>query len=69
MGNVKNALPQQLRQAKEALEATDIEMAKRLNMGLDTYRTLEQGARLLPMPARRAIEKRVGRLLRTCGLE
>lgn len=56
-------------QARGTLQADEKEMARHLKTSLAIYKELESGARLLPLPAQKQIDKHLKGLLDRCGLK
>lgn len=62
-------MAKRINEVKQLLEADDKRMARHLKLSYKYYKSLESGARILPLPAQRRIEKRMEGLLERCGLK
>jgi DNA-binding XRE family transcriptional regulator len=56
-------------QVKNILQANEKQMARHLRISLADYKAIESGAKVLPLPAQKTIERRMERLLELCGLK
>jgi hypothetical protein len=65
---MQRSLSSKLKETKIKLQANDKQMARHLRMPLGAYKEIEAGARVLPLPAAKTIERRIVRLLDICGL-
>ena len=65
---MRKPLAAKIIEIKQELEANDKQMARHLKMSLKTYQSIESGARILPLPAQKSLERRMEGLLKKCGL-
>lgn len=65
---MRQPLKNRIIEVKELLQADEKQMARHLCLNLSIYRELEKGARVLPLPFQKKIERRLERLLRICGI-
>lgn len=66
--SMRKPLAKKIIEVKEKLEADEKQMARHLKLSLEVYKDLESGARILPLPAKRNLERRMEGLLERCGL-
>jgi hypothetical protein len=64
----RKSLVQKINKTKELLQANDKQMARHLRMPLPVFKDLEKGARVLPLPSQKTLERRLEGLLERCGL-
>lgn len=64
----RKPLTTKLQETKTLLEANDKQMARHLRIKLSDYKAIASGARVLPLPAAKTLEKRLERLLEICGI-
>ena len=65
----KISIATRMKEVKSLLEANDKQMARYLRLSLVAYKAIENGARVLPLPTQKTLEKRLDSLLDICGLE
>lgn len=65
---MKQPLKTKIQKTKELLQADEKQMARYLRVSLADYKAIESGARVLPLPAQKSLEKRLEGLLEQCGL-
>lgn len=51
------------------LQATDTQMCRHLKLSATQFEAIRSGARVLPIPSRKTLERRIERLYKLCGLE
>lgn len=56
-------------EVKNKLQANERDMARHLRISLAEYKKIESGARILPLPAQKTLERRMEGLLDKCGLK
>lgn len=66
---MRRSLSSKLKETKSKLEADEKQMARHMRMSLSEYKAIESGARVLPLPAQKTVERRMERLLDACGLK
>lgn len=66
---MRRSLSSKLKETKTKLQANDKQMARHMRISLKDYQAIESGARILPLPAQKTIERRMERLLKLCGLD
>lgn len=66
---MREPLKVRLLQVKSKLQANERDMARHLKMSLAAYKEIESGARVLPLPAQKTLERRMRGLLDRCGLK
>lgn len=69
MAVLRKTLSSKLIDAKKILQADEKQMAKHLKITLTSYKEIESGARVLPLPAQISIERRIEGLMKRCGLK
>jgi ribosomal protein S4 len=65
----RKSLAKKIEETRELLQANDKQMARHLRMSLGDYEAIKSGARVLPLPAQKTLERRLEGLLERCGLE
>jgi DNA-binding XRE family transcriptional regulator len=66
---MRKRLATKIAEVRDQLEADDKQMARHLKMSYKAYKQIESGARVLPLPAQKSLEKRMAVLLDKCGLK
>jgi ribosomal protein S4 len=66
---MRRSLSNKLKETQNKLQADDKQMARHLRLSLAQFKEIESGARVLPLPAQKTLERRMERLLQRCGLE
>lgn len=61
-------LATRIKETKIKLQANDYQMSKHLRVSLANYKALESGAKVLPLPTQKTLERRMEGLLERCGL-
>jgi hypothetical protein len=66
---MRRSLSSKLKETQNKLRANDEQFARHLRIRLAAFEELKSGARVLPLPDQKTIERRMEALLERCGLE
>jgi hypothetical protein len=66
---MKNTLPNEINKTQKLLNADNKQMARYLRLKLADFEAIKTGAKVLPLPSRKTIQRRIERVLDVCGLK